>query len=442
MSGQGASSASSASASVSANSVSEAYELQKSYVISQNALSADLQTAVKDPVAFFRIRHMVTVPITTRVRSMDDYAVVQSHFLPSALPADQPIDANAFRAVLMAVPKVIDPTVMSLTTSVRAMCMSLVTMTLYMLMGDQGFRASKLIAYTRGELDKMLTIVESKFPYSAATNGTVEDSFFSKAVPPTLTEHLAMVEREFSTYFLQKIPPDMRDWLFTDAMRVMFTSMVAPYLRVCYVAGLVRGKWNQAGNLNNVSFYDTRYAELSLFRAAMSLYELLMTRAKDPNLASSVDAAARSMVPATTAVALRSTLETGRDGYRDALDTRMRLSDDAIMQGHQDIAKLSAETKGMALDLYSKNNDLSFRKQSLGTLVSMTLADRVNMERSKRVFYAWCAAYAAITLVSIALIATDRFNMFFLMASIVLVVVVLYVFASLLIRVVRGAVNA
>lgn len=407
------------------------YELANSYPISRKVLLPDLQAALEDPPTFFLVKHMLSCP---KVSSMDSGSgtAILTHFSDTK-PCLASQTSHAVAAILSTVQAedIADTTISSILSRVRAMGLALLDMQL-MAGLSSGFRVDSLIAYVKGQLTNILKAMEAAAPFAKSS---------TDASPVALTEHLQMLRDVTMDYFNTKISADTRDWLFTDSLANIFFACMMPYMKLMYIASLVAGPWNAAGNLNNVTFYDTRYAELVIYRMVMVLYTELSTVTKVSTMQSAVDEAASSIKyrrsPITTAQLVSATAGL-RDGYKNTLELKMQNAQDTLLDAHGGVALLSHLNKGASMDLNSKNQDFEFRRQTLKSLAMATAPMRAKLQAMQTAFRVWVAAYFVILVVAVLLIMTQRYNSFFILAILILLVLLLFIMVKVILAYVRN----
>lgn len=409
------------------------YELMNSYVMSKNVLQPDLKMAVQDPVSFFLVKQMLTTPVVTTFDADNGQMLIDHFNKPNTDVSIITPTADAVRAIMSTVntADVNNTTISSIFSRVQIMCISLMDMQLSKGFGT-GFRVDSLITYVRNQLMIMLGEAEKQIPFKLSP---------SNASPVSLQTHLDNIRKIMDNYVATKIQADMRTWLFTDALTNVFYSCMRPYFLLKYIGTMLPGSWNTAGNLTNVSFYDSRYAELVMYRMVMALYTSLATGTIDASLSSAVsDAGASTKYRATaiTAAQLTETLGQMRDGYKNTMQLKMTSMQDALLQTHGGVAMLSNATKIMSVGLNNVNDDLEFRKQTLKSLAQAVAPMKATMQRSQKGLYAWITAYVCILIISALLMSTERYNTFFIMAMLTLLIVMLYVLVRMIMVFVRN----
>lgn len=407
------------------SAATSSYELARSYAMSKGVLNADLHDAVVDPAMFFRIPHMLTVPAV----GPGDGMLLLQHFARDAnddvLATPQP---HAVAAVLSAV----DPatsgmaTLAELVQTVRRCCVALFAASLPgLLRGPDAPASGQLIAYVRRELgDKLLSHLDAIMPFVQQREGLT---------------HLGMVYNATTDYFETKLPADTQDWLFTPSLKHAFLACTMPYLIVKFAAAFVRGPWNESGNTVHASFYDERYAELVMYRMAMSMFGVLSSVAGQDAFVEAVAKAAADSAyrPVCDAEALKAGLTLSRDNFRDALEAKVRTMESLALKGHAKVAHLSNRSKSAAVQLGADNSSFLQRQSRLHSLVESTDVDRRQYAARRRSFYAWMCAYVAVLLASVALLATKRTSAFLAMAASIAAALALYSVVSLLAAIVR-----
>jgi hypothetical protein len=304
-----------------------------------------------------------------------------------------------------------------------------------------GSAVTPLVRYVEQELiGRMLPVLEKKIPVSsdivaaAASAGAGLSGVATTAMgdpravlrstyntPVTLVQHLSTIETFVNQYRATEINEMVRDWLFRSDVISLFLGCFAMYFRAKYVATFVSGTWNVAGQLSNVSFYDARYARLTLYMMGSSLFDVLI-------LYNSLNNQRMTFVP---------TLESIRDSYRFQVTSITANDQEAVMKAQAAVATLSNNTKKQSVALYRSDQDLSFRKQSLQTITGATNADAAQLWSQRLTYYAWLMTYVVVVLVSIALIATNRHNMFVLLCIIILGLVLLVALMRVIASIIR-----
>jgi len=411
------------------------YELANSYVMKKEVLLPDLRTAVEDPSKFFLWKELVSVPIITSVDDASATNTLQWFTSPAYAMENvvRPPTSGAVTAVMSTIMtlNVTDTTINGIVNRVGLMCLALVDTQLRKGFGS-GFRIDSLLSYVSKQFMAMLVEIQKVVPFPKSVSDTS---------PVSLGEHLENIRGMMDTYVNSKIQPDMREWLFTPALINIFYGCMQPYFRMQYIASLVRGEWNKAGNLNNVTFYDARYAELVLYRGIMALYADLAAISQDVSYIDALELAAASTLyrpEAISAADLITTIQGLSDGYKNTLQLKLNATQDTLMDAHGDVALISNITKYFSVGLNQANNNFEFRRQTLKSLAMAVAPMKAKQKTMQQAFYMWVAAYVTIVISSILLMTTNRFNTFFLLAIMSLLIVTLYSLVRVIIAYVRN----
>ena len=389
------------------------YELMQSYAISKGVLSKDLTDAVLDPLQFFRIPHLLSLPAV----AADEGSKLRMHMdKPASDPALSEPSAISSSAVLSYAnsnPEREAVTIDSIFSRFRGMCKAVVDAHITADV-SVGFRAASTATYVNNVVNTMLAFVDSMLPTATAT---------------TLSQHLTYVDDIIKQHVDEKVAADIQEWLVTPSLIAKVRACMEPYLRLKYIGANVRGPWNATLNASSIdntrSFYEGRYSELVMFKSVLSMYNMLI----DVRTAKAVSSAS----PPDTRV-----LYSVRDGYRSALELRMAAAEAVIAASHGDIATLSRVTRSGVAQLQKKSGDLEFRKGTLSSLVQSVASDEKKYNMQRGVFYAWLSAYIMIFVVSVALLVTGRNNTFIIMSAVVLLAMSVFVLARVVVRVIKG----
>lgn len=407
---------------MSGSTTSSSDALSNSYVLSKNVLQSDLASAVKNPNDFFKLIHMMSVPVITAF-DVTQKDIVQAHF-DKNVALVQTSTPKPLEAVLRGINvSSTDTSLDSIFTRVRSMCWELVKMQINAnFTTNQQFSQTILINLVSRHLSAILDSVDAQIPFKTESNGLV-----------TLDQHNAEIDKIIQGYVgdTTKIPSDLST-LFEPPTTGVFYQCMRPYFLLKFIGSMLRGTWNKAGNISSVMFYDVRYAELTLYRTISALFTTLYDQA-------SGNSAVLTKVAGSAAAGdtLKTNLATLRDGYNNILSTKLITMSKVLMESHGEVAKLSNLNKNITYELNSVNDDFKFRKQSLKSLASTVEPMKAKLFRSKIAFIAWIVAYAIIVIVSALLMATGRYESFFIMAILALLIVLLYVTVNMSIVLVR-----
>jgi hypothetical protein len=406
------------------------YELTNSYVMRENVLNAGLRNAVTAPLNFFRGYNMVSAP--AGAATSDVATAMAQHFAledASALPPTR----FAITAIIRGVrTSPTDFTLGSIIQVFRDIAMSMVSSVINATYSSASTQDSNIVRIAMQEMQELTKYIESNIPIR-------RDNFDS--TPVSLQDHMSAIVALQQDYMADtsKVPSDL-NWLYNADLNSIYASCMMQYFTVLYIASLIPGKWNATGDLAGLSFYDSRYAELALYRLAISFFSLVAGGFDGQYSALFAESltAAVAAVPGSTAASLRDTIVSARDKYKEALSNKQTVNELGMLDGHKLVAVLSNGTKVAASQLTANNNDFEFRKSTLGSLLSTIHSDQARYEKQKRIFYAWSAAYIVIVLIGIALIATQRNNVFLLLSILILLMVTIYTLTRLIIKMVRG----
>lgn len=449
------------------------YELTHSYVISKDVLAPDLKQAILSPDSFLRFKHMLTAPVVkvsvTAAQATSGQKDAQDlllHFSSSTPP--DPLTAGTPALLWSALSTVsrnrTEATQASLFRAVRDMCTAFLHTQLRTGFDATGAQAQQLIDYVKRIFATLLDKLDNAMPFSQlggypsatregqtvqATQYRQQANSFSSGV--SLRDHMGILQNMIADFRLNDINENMRDWLFTENLMTMFYASYIPYFRMKFIGSYMRGDWNAAGNISDVSFYDARYAELAVYKIGQSVYRLLKECVSQDTLGAGVKAQMTSMplpndLAAANATAdermtaLKATLTTILSNYTNAMNIRIQFIEQRLLAAHSKIAQMSAGTKLQAARLYRNDADFKFRKQSLQSLSTATASEMQRFQVQQRSFYAWVLAYVVITVVSILLIASNRSNVFMLMSAIILGFVLIFALVRAIVVAVRRAV--
>lgn len=381
----------------------------QSYVISKGVLSSDLQDAVLDPMQFFRIPHLLSLPDVPA----DEGGKLRAHMDRGASdPALIPASGMAWPAVMQYVtsnPERESITMDSIFSRFRGVCKAVVDAHVHADV-SVGFRAASTATYVRNIVNGLIAHIDTQLPMSH---------------PGTLNQHLTYVDDVIKAFIDSKVATDVQEWLVTPSLIAKVRACMEPYFRLKYVGANVQGSWNSVKVAASTrSFYEGRYSELVLFKAVLTMYNKLI----DIKVASG----ASSSSPETKV------LYSVRDGYRSALDLKMAAASAAIASAHGDISNLSKSTKASVAELQKKNGDLEFRKGTLASLVQSVASDEKSYNAKRSVFYAWLSAYLLIVLISVALLVTGRNDTYIILAGIVLLAISVFALARVVVYVIKG----
>lgn len=256
--------------------------------------------------------------------------------------------------------------------------------------------------------------------------------------PVSLQTFMDKVGQYMMNYRNTVINETLRTWLFTEEVITLFGLSFSMYYRAKFVGTFQNGPWNLSGQLSNVSFYDARYGKLVMALMAISFYSVLKLTVATYTITGDWLASENFPGgPSQTDVNNRFSLD-----FKSVVQSETQKDTSAVYQAQSLVATMSNNTKKQATQLYRSDQALTFRKQALRSISTATSSDMKRLGGQVLNFYAWVAAYVVILGVSIALIATDRQNMFILMCIVIIGLVVLVTVGRLLMRVVQRAVLA
>jgi predicted transcriptional regulator/thymidine kinase len=444
------------------------YELTSSYVMTKKVLATELNNALQDPVGYIKIKNMLSAPVVSgsldndnlngTVANKDDAARLLQHMNKAPRDINQPVSMPVMTAVLSTIdPAATDVTIAGLLESVRTMCQAFFDAELQSGLNMQGAMANSLISTVKKTFNDAFHIMDNMMPFSQISGvpaapvseaKTVQTSAYKSqalgvyASGVTLKDHLGNIESILAEYRATKINPNLQDWLFTESLMTTYYACHLPYFRLKFIASYVRGDWNKAGNISDVSFYDARYAELVMYKLGMAVYGVLeaTVRTGDERMDAALVAAAASSKykkQPVTEVNLRASLRTITSSYTSTMNIKIQQLEKTLMTAHGKIAALSVQTKTQAASLYRSDADFKFRRQTLQSLTATVTIDEARFERQRRAFRAWVVAYMVITVIAIALLATNRNNAFMLMSAVIIGFVIIYTMVTVIAKAVR-----
>ena len=290
----------------------------------------------------------------------------------------------------------------------------------------QGVLGGDSLATIREYINDVATDVVSNLEYSIPFDPSPQDPL---AIPPMECSHvqagakrtacqtgsLAFMDacRSRIASLLEKSPKvpmsnTLRSRYFTSSLASVLYLSLEPYLRVKYLATLVPGPWNVRTELMTVSFYDRRYAEVSILRAAHLLATAL----------------------GLTTVASR---------YVNLLSARVSQGKEQSKSGHREISQLSKDNRERSQLNFRTSQAFELRRQTLNNLALGISQETRRLESARTVFLTWAIAYGVVVLSGVLLLVTKRRSLFLMMSAVLLTVLLVFVMANLLNRFVAWA---
>lgn len=219
------------------------------------------------------------------------------------------------------------------------------------------------------------------------------------------------------------MPRSIQQWIFPvdpggDAaqdgpMLRILASAFQPYFVFRYFASFVQGSWNTDAVAQRplwqryeVEFYDERYAR-QLLMDVLTTAMTLLAQAEDGARWTALNQTYSALVA-------------------DALNrSRTETGDQQLKAMYGSVSKLSADTKASTLAIADRSERFERRRGYIQSMYNNLSVDERELARRRRVFWTWVAAYVAVAVVGVALVAMRMNAAFMLHAGAVTLVVVL-----------------
>jgi hypothetical protein len=271
---------------------------------------------------------------------------------------------------------------------------------------------------SQGDLPDQMQVLHTKA--EAVLVQMHADSTLPKPENPlgSLEYFMSAAEAYVKTAFKSSVSdPDTLAWMFPDAViDAYFWIALGPYLRLKYLGTFVPGTWN-AVQRNDVSLYDSRYAQLLILNSIRASVQKV---------------AAASPANAATLTTLGSFIQTAIAAKSEA-----DVGGEALKKMYGQVADVSSRARTGVTDLKQKSSTFEIRRMRIKALQQGALQADKQTKRAYTSLLLWLAAFVVTLGMAIVLILTDNLDGFLLLCGLALGISTLFLLIAIAQRAIR-----